>query len=134
MWNSIECFKAEESPYHPGKFTIKPIHENFHLTYTEGSFNVICARLFGLSYAQYLRMCRDLFQAEIIGKGNLYPVAYFKEDENLSRLVKTLNSMANLVLWERAHPNWKAHQKAVEIEEKKAAMKKSLSKKNEVKQ
>lgn len=118
-WVKKECFKAEESPYQPGKWIIVPIHENFFLESTEGSFNVICARLFGLSYAQYLRMCRDLFQAEIIGKGTMYPVAYFKRDENLSRLIKTLNSMANTVLWERANPNWELHQqKLKEMEHK----------------
>ena len=35
---------------------------------TKGSFAVLGARLMGLSWPDYLRMCRDVFGAEIIGK------------------------------------------------------------------
>ena len=105
----VKCFMREESPYYPGKYIIKPIHENFHLDYTEGSFNVICARLFNLDYPDYLRMCRDCFGAEIIGKGSLYPVAYFKFSKQLVDLVDSLNARANMILWEREHPNFEEH-------------------------
>ena len=70
----IKCFERGEAAAYPGKYVIRPIHENFHLDSTEGSFNVICARLMGLTYPEYLRMCRDCFGAEIIGKGSMYPV------------------------------------------------------------
>ena len=105
----VKCFEREESASYPGKYIIRPIHDNFHLDSTEGSFNLICARLMGLSYAQYLRMCRDCFGAEIIGKGSLYPVAYFKFSEKLKDLVDGLNARANLVLWEREHPDFEDH-------------------------
>lgn len=109
----IKCFAREESGNQPGKYIIKPIHENFHLDSTNGSFNVICARLFGLSYVNYLRMCRDCFGAEIIGKGKLYPVAYFKLSKELNDLIGQLNTRANLVLWEREHPDFEEHAKYV---------------------
>jgi hypothetical protein len=105
----VKCFEREESAAYPGKYIIRPIHDNFHLDSTEGSFNVICARLFGLSYAQYLRMCRDCFGAEIIGKGSWYPVAYFSLSNELKILIDNLNARANLVLWEREHPNYEEH-------------------------
>ena len=105
----IKCFVREESPYYPGKYTIRPIHEAFYLDSTEGSFNLICARLFGLEYADYLRMCRDHFGAEIIGKGSAYPVAYFKLSQGLADLIEQLNARANFVLWEREHPNFEEH-------------------------
>ena len=105
----VKCFEREESASYPGKYIIRPIHENFHLDYTEGSFNVICARLFGISYAQYLRMCRDCFGAEIIGKGSWYPVAYFPLSNELKVLIDNLNARANLVLWEREHPDHEEH-------------------------
>lgn len=105
----VKCFEREESVNYPGKYIIRPIHDNFHLDSTEGSFNLICARLMGLTYAQYLRMCRDCFGAEIIGKGSLYPVAYFKFSEKLKDLVDGLNARANLVLWEREHPDFEDH-------------------------
>ena len=109
----IKCFTREESSSQPGKYIIKLIHENFHLDSTNGSFNVICARLFGLSYANYLRMCRDCFGAEIIGREKLYPVAYFKLSKELNDLIEQLNVRANLVLWEREHPDFEEHAKYV---------------------
>lgn len=105
----IKCFEREESASYPGKYLIKPIYDNFHLTGTEGSYNVICARVMGLTYAQYLRMCRDCFGAEIIGKGHLYPVAYFKLSNHLLALINDLNARANLILWEREHPDYEEH-------------------------
>lgn len=94
----IKCFTKEESASHPGKWTIRPVHDNFHLNSTTGSFNIICARLVSMTYAQYLRMCRDCFGAEIIGKNSIYPVAYFANNKKLDELVELLNNRANLVL------------------------------------
>jgi hypothetical protein len=105
----VKCFIKDESTSHPGKYIIRPIHENFHLNSTEGSFNIICARLMGLTYAQYLRMCRDCFDAEIMGKDSMYPVAYFKRSKKMDDLIDNLNARANMVLWEREHPNFEEH-------------------------
>ena len=105
----VKCFVREESASYPGKYVIRPIHDNFHLDSTSGSFNVIGARLFGVSYPEYLRMCRDCFGAEIIGKGSKYPVAYFPLSNELNALIDQLNARANLVLWEREHPNFEEH-------------------------
>ena len=105
----VKCFEREESANYPGKYIIRSVHDNFHLDYTEGSFNIICARLMGLSYSDYLRMCRDCFGAEIIGKGSNYPVAYFKLSQELMDLIEQLNARANLVLWEREHPDFEEH-------------------------
>ena len=115
--NRVECFRAEEAPHNPGKYFICPVHENFHLEHTKGSFNVIAARVMNLSYAQYLRFCRDLCKAEIVGKGSMYPIPYFKRGEMLNMLVRTLNTRANLILWEREHPDWEKH--AAELAEMK---------------
>ena len=109
----IKCFEIEESASHPGKFLIKPIHNNFHLGYTTGSYNIICARLVSLSYADYLRMCRDCFGAEIMGINSIYPVAYFQRSKELSTLVDLLNARANMVLWEREHPDFEKHEEYV---------------------
>ena len=105
----VKCFMRDESPLQPGKYIIRPIHDAFHLDYTEGSFAVICARLFNLDYPDYLRMCRDCFGAELIGKGTNYPIAYFKRSKELDALVDLLNARANLVLWERENPDHDEH-------------------------
>lgn len=96
---SKKYFISEESPYHPGKFIVRPVHDNLPLTRTIGSYNILAARLLNLSYANYLRMCRDLYGAEIIGKNHLYPVAYFNgETEELKELIKLLNKNTEKVL------------------------------------
>ena len=105
----VKCFMRDESASQPGKYIIRPIHENFFLESTEGSFNIIGARLMGLTYANYLRMCRDVYGAEIIGKGQRYPVAYFNLSQGLADLIEELNARANLVLWEREHPDFEEH-------------------------
>jgi hypothetical protein len=109
----VKCFIKDESASHPGKWIVRPVHENFHLGETTGSYNLICARLLGLTYAQYLRMCRDCFGAEIIGKGSMYPVAYFKRSTELDALIDFLNVQASVVLWEREHPDYEAHEEYV---------------------
>ena len=105
----VKCFMREESASQPGKYLIRPIHENFYLDSTSGSFNIIGARLMGLTYAQYLRMCRDVYGAEIIGKGSKYPFPVFKLSKGLEDLINELNARANLVLWEREHPDFEDH-------------------------
>lgn len=105
----VKVFYRDESASFPGKYMIRADLEKFHLDYTEGSYNVIQARLFGLIYSDYLRMCRDEFGAEIIGKGENYPLALFKLSKGLEDLIEQLNARANLVLWEREHPDFEEH-------------------------
>lgn len=112
----IKIFYREESPYFPGKYRIAIKHDLFHCESTMGSFNILPARLCGLIYSDYLRMCRDCFGAEIIGKNSKYPVAYFKRSKELDALIDNLNARANLVLWEREHPNFEEH--AIYVKEK----------------
>ena len=95
----------EESPYNKGKYIISLHHEQFPFADgTSGSYNVFLATLAGLSYADFLRMCRDEFGAEIIGKDKLYPVAYFNFGEGLSALTKWLDTRAKYILYRHNHP------------------------------
>ena len=112
----VKIFYRDESASQPGKYMIRADLEKFHLNFTEGSYNVIGARLMGLTYAQYLRMCRDIYGAEIIGKGSLYPYPVFKLSKGLEDLIEQLNARANLVLWEREHPDFE--ERAAVVKEK----------------
>ena len=112
----VKVFYRDESASHPGKYMIRQNLELFHLDYTEGSYNVIGARLMGLTYAQYLRMCRDIYGAEIVGKGEKYPYPIFKFSKGLEDLIDQLNARANLVLWEREHPDFEEHAALVKEE------------------
>ena len=105
----IKVFYHEECATRPGKYIIRADLDKFFLNSTTGSFHVVQARLMGLTYAQYLRMCRDIFGAEIVGKGQLYPVAYFTISKGLHELIEQLNARANFVLWEREHPDFEEH-------------------------
>ena len=106
---TVKVFFRDESATQPGKYMIRADFEKFHLESTDGTFNVIGARIMGLTYAQYLRMCRDIYGAEIIGKGSLYPYPVFKLSKGLNDLIDQLNERATLVLWEREHPDFEEH-------------------------
>lgn len=112
--NKKEYFSYKESAYNSGYYVITYDYDAFYLRHTEGSFNVICARVLGLTYPSYLRMCRDLFGATIRGKGQIYPVAYFKKNEGLFKLVRLLNTCAEAIIFEKEHPDHKEHAELVE--------------------
>ena len=105
----VKVFYRDECASHPGKYMIRADLDKFYLESTTGSFHIIGARLMGLTYADYLRMCRDCFGAEIVGKGSLYPYPIFKLSQGLQELIDNLNARANLVLWEREHPDFEEH-------------------------
>ena len=94
---SKRYFYLEESPYYPGKYGIYIDFDNLPPMKTTGSYNLLPARLLGLSYAEYLRFCRDVYKAEIIGKNNMYPVAYFKNNIAAGDLIKMLNERMAIV-------------------------------------
>lgn len=95
MTNKV--FKIELSPYH-NKYIISINHNNFRLGPTKGSYNIIMARLFNMSYATFLRMCRDVYGAELIGKKSMYPVPYFTESAKAMEVARLLNKRAEYVL------------------------------------
>lgn len=105
----VKIFYRDELASLPGKYIIRADQDKFHLDSTEGSFNIIGARLMGLTYANYLRLCRDVYGAEIVGKGNIYPYPVFKFSQGLQDLIDQLNARASLVLWEREHPDFDRH-------------------------
>lgn len=94
-------FYLEESPYHPGNYKVSMNFDMLPGIRTTGSYNLLPARLLGLSYAEYLRYCRDIYKAEIIGKNNMYPVAYFKDNIAVGDLIRTLNSRMELLIQKR---------------------------------
>ncbi len=62
---------------------------------TSGSFNVLMARLFNLSYANFLRMCRDNYGADLHGRQGGYITMTFKNTKDCDRLVNELNKRWN---------------------------------------
>ena len=90
MYDVMNIFYIEE---HNGKYLVKPNLSltEFNTSKITGSWGVFCARVMGLSYANYLRMCRDMYGAEIVGKNIKYPSAFLSET-NAKKLMKVLES------------------------------------------
>lgn len=91
-------FKFEESPYHESSYTIRINFELLDMGSTNKSFNYIFGKIMGLDYADYLRMCRDVYGAEIIGKNSMYPVAYFKDSIKCQELINEMNQRVDSIL------------------------------------
>ena len=92
-------FVAEQAMSN-NKYMIKVNVPNLPIEYCKGSLNLLAARVMNLSYPSYLRMCRDLYGAEIYGKNHIYCVAYFNTYEDTVPLVNELNSRVDYILKE----------------------------------
>lgn len=110
MINRVKVFELEESSYQPNKYILRFHPELFHCDSTTGSFALMASRLLNISYPNYCRFCRDVLGAEVVGKNNRYPTVYFSKNQEVLMFVRLLNSRANMVLWERQHPDWREHQ------------------------
>jgi hypothetical protein len=93
---SMTYFWLDETP--SGKYIIRPVYEKFPIHHFRGSYAVMPSRFLGLSYANYLRLCRDAGGAEIVGKNHKYPVAYFNNDTKAQEFVKRLNQYTAYLL------------------------------------
>ena len=98
-------FYLDDSPVYKDKMIIRLHMDKLPFpTGTEGSYNVFPARLMNLSYADYLRYCRDRVGAELIGKNNKYVVPYFDDTQTVRGLVKLLNKRLEYVMLEQEYP------------------------------
>lgn len=99
------CFYLDESPIYQNKFIIRLDLDKFLFPHgTEGSYNVFPARVLNLSYADYLRYCRDRLGAELVGRNNKYVVAYFDRNKESEALIKLLNKRMEYILLEQELP------------------------------
>ena len=69
------------------------------LTYG-GSYNIFSAHILGMEYPTFLRMCRDAFGAELIGKEG-WTAIYYDKRENAEAVANILNKTINLILVEK---------------------------------
>lgn len=89
----MERFWYDESPFYTGKYCIY-FKSSPEMNIKGGSFAVFEARLFGLSYVNFCKMCRDIYNAEIRGKNSTYMSFYFPK-EDADKLVRELNIRYN---------------------------------------
>lgn len=98
-------FYLDESPFYKNKYMICMNHDLFLFpTGTTGSFNVFIARVLNLSYADFLRYCRDRLGAELIGKNKRYVVPYFENSAEVLALIKLLNTRMEYIMNEHNFP------------------------------
>lgn len=91
-------FISDESGSMPGKYLIRPNFSKLPLYYTTGSYAILPARTMGLTYANYCRMCRDLYNAEIIGKKSYYPTVFFSSKKEADELIKVLDKRMEKII------------------------------------
>jgi hypothetical protein len=98
-------FFLDDSPLYKNKYVIR---FNVDLKYfpngTTSSYGVFIARLLNLPYPEYLRYCRDVLGAELIGKGSRYIVGYFDDTPEVQLFIKLLNTRMAYIINERDFP------------------------------
>lgn len=86
-----QSFYVDISIYDNSCFMVRPGKEVLDKTKSnQGSFSVVCARLMGLSYPDYCRMCRDKLGATLFGKHGYYIGISFKDRDYASVLCDAL--------------------------------------------
>lgn len=63
-----------------------------------GTLNIIHARIFGISYHEFLRYVRDTYSARISGKGHKYPNFYFPNEAAAIQYATILNERYSKLL------------------------------------
>lgn len=90
-----EYFYPEQMP--TNQYLVKLHNElvpNFH--HEGGSLILIQSGILDMSYSNYLRMCRDVYGGELIGKNSGYPGVKFKKKEDALRLCALLNPVMDM--------------------------------------
>ena len=85
-------FTAEKSPYSPkDEWVIMSTDLLIQHFPIHTAYSLLPCRALRLSYANYLRMCRDKYGARLSGKNHRFVVPYFPQKEYAQELVNELN-------------------------------------------
>ena len=117
MVEKKKIFYFREYEGEPNRYTLTidyDLAHEFYIKSTEGSYNILFARVLNMDYPTFLRFCRDVGGAELIGKNSLYVYPVFKKTSEAIQILDMLNAQMNLIKWEKDHPDWKEHQEYLE--------------------
>lgn len=89
---------VKESAYNDGKWLIFYELDKMPFTAPHHTFHILGARILGLTYAEFLRMCRDWYDAIIVGKNSSYPIPYFNSKQKAKELAEVLNIRLSAIL------------------------------------
>lgn len=91
----MNYFYPEANPYDSFYVKLDPSHiPNFH--HEGGSLILIESGILGMSYSDFLRMCRDIYGGELVGKNWIYPNVRFKNESDAWRLCNLLNPIMDM--------------------------------------
>lgn len=92
-------FKAEEMI--ENKYMIGPNEDLYEIAKknlgegVSSSFNIIAARVLGVTYAEFLRWARDNYNGTIVGKGHKYPYVVFYDRADCNKCCMFLTRRLN---------------------------------------
>lgn len=91
-------FTVDSSPFYDEGYTLDLNFSSFPKMSTTSSYGVMPARVLGISYPDYLRMCRDIYGAEVrLDSPSGYPSVFFKNEALVTRLARLLNVRMALI-------------------------------------
>lgn len=96
----MKGFTIVESTFAPNTWRVDFLGHDLIGGILQGTYNAVAARLFGLTYPEYLRYVREKYNATIVGKKG-YPVAIFKSSADCNKLIKELNERWDIIIKER---------------------------------
>lgn len=118
MIEKKKIFYFRERDGEPNRFTLAidyDLREEFFIGgLKEGSYGILFARVLNMDFPTWLRFCRDVGGAELIGKDALYVYPVFKKTSEAIQILDMLNTQMNLIVWEKNNPDWKEHQEFLE--------------------
>ena len=80
------------------KYMVLPNEDNLPSLYTSGSRHVFGARVMNTSYADYCRICRDVFGAKLVGKNSKYVIPYFYDIAAANKFSKFMSDRMDNIL------------------------------------
>lgn len=87
-----KIFYVDDIPNEPGYYMVRLEYPQLPFDRIQSSLNVLAARVLGLSYAEYLRYCRDEFGAVLVGKNSLYVIAIYDSRAKAQKVADLLNT------------------------------------------
>lgn len=99
--DNIKYFDIYESMNFPGRYMICLDVKLLPEAKTVASYQVLMARLMGLSYPDFCRYCRDALGARLSGKGAHYLSISFQKNEQTINFLNELNRRIGVIKGER---------------------------------
>ena len=105
----IDYFMPEFNPH--GKYYVKLVNykEVPGFRHEGGSLILIESGILNMEYVDFLRMCRDVYHGELIGKNWVYPSVQFKNEKDAWALCKLLNPIMDMYVKYRREFKWKLY-------------------------